>query len=73
MVRVPTVGSSGVPQVVGAVRTKNHPNQSAKSLLKYFLKHNPRTHLDATHQTTSFSADQMIEFGRAVGLEVSLA
>ena len=29
--------------------------------------------MDATHQTTSFSADQMIQFARAVGLEVSLA
>ena len=33
---------------------------------------NPPTHLDASYATTSFSADQMIQFARAVGLEVSL-
>ena len=34
---------------------------------------NPPTHLDPSHPPTSFSADQMIQFARAVGLEVSLA
>ena len=34
---------------------------------------NPPTHLDPTHPTTSFSSDQMIQFARAAGLEVSLA
>ena len=34
---------------------------------------NPPTHLDPNHPTTSFSADQMIQFARAVGLEVSPA
>ena len=34
---------------------------------------NPPTHLDRSHPTTSFSADQMIQFARAVGLEVSIA
>ena len=73
MVRVPTVGSSGGPPDVVAVRTKNYPSQSAKSFLKDFFEQNPPTHLDATHQTTSFSAHQMIQFARTVGSEVSLA
>ena len=73
MVRVPTVVSSGRLPDANAVRTKYYPSQSAKSLFKDFFEHNPSTHLDATHQTTSFSADQMIQFARAVGLEVSLA
>ena len=73
MVRVPTVGSSGWPPDVGAVRTKYYPSQSAKTLLKDCFENNPPTHLDATHQTTSFSADQMVHFARVVGLEVSLA
>ena len=73
MVRVPTMGSSGGFLDANAVRTKYYPSQSAKSLLKDFFEYNPPTHLDATHQTTSFSADQMIQFARAVGLEVSLA
>ena len=73
MVRVPTVGSSGVPPDVATVRTKYYPSQSAKSFLKTFFQHNPPTHLDATHQTTSLSADKMIQFARAVALEVFLA
>ena len=72
MVRVPTVGSSGGPSEVGAMRTKYYASQSAKRLLKDFFEHNPPTHLDATHQTTSFSADQMIQFARAGGLGVFL-
>ena len=73
MVRVPMVGSSGGLPNSNAVRTKYYPSQSAKSLLKDFFEHNPPTHLDAAHQTTTLSADQMIQFARAVGLEVSLA
>ena len=34
---------------------------------------NPPTHPDPSHPTTSFSADQMIQFACAAGLEVSLA
>ena len=73
MVRVPTVDSSGGPPDVGAVRTKYHPSQSAKSLLEDFFEHNLPTHLNATHLTTSFSADQMVQFAKVMGLEVSLA
>ena len=73
MARVPTVGFSGGLPDANAVRTKYYPSQSAKSSLKDFFEHNPPTHLHATHQTTSFSADQMIQFARAVGLEVFLA
>ena len=53
-------------------RTRYYPNQSAKSLLKDCFEMNPPTHLDPSHPTTSSSADQMIQFARAVGLEVSL-
>ena len=56
MVRVPTVSSSGALPDANAVRTKFYPSQSAKSFLKDFFEHNPPTHLDATHQTTSRSA-----------------
>ena len=41
--------------------------------MKDFFELNLPTHLDPSHPTTSFSADQMIQFARAVGLEVSLA
>ena len=60
MARVPTVGSSGGLPDGNAARTKFYPSQSAKSLLKDFFEHNQSTRLDASHQTTSFSADQML-------------
>ena len=70
---VPTIGSSGILPDVDAVRTKHYRSQSAKSLLKDFFEHSPPVSLDAVHQTTSFSADQMIPFAKDVGLEVSLS
>ena len=74
MGRVPSVDSSGggLPDA-NAVRTKYYPSQSGKSFLKDFFEHILPTRLDATQQATSFSEDQMIQFARAVGSEVSLA
>ena len=54
-------------------RTKCYPSQSAKSLLKDSFELNPPTHPVPSHSNRSFSADQMIQFARAVRLEVSLA
>ena len=73
MVRVPQVEAIVEEEKVGAEKSRYYPSQSAKSLLKYFFELNPPTQLDPSHPTTSFSADQMIQFARAVGLEVSLA
>ena len=73
MVHVARLGSSGGLPDAGAVRTNYYSNQSAKSLVKDFSEHNPPTHLDVTHQKPSFSADQMITFAKALGLEVSVA
>ena len=73
MVRVPQVESIAEGERVGAEKSRYYPSQSAKSLLKDFFELNPPTHLDPSHPTTSFSADQKIQFARAVGLEVSLA
>ena len=69
---VPTVGLSSVSTALEVARTKCYPSQSAKSQLKDFFDLNPPTHLDPAHHTTSFTADQMGQFARAVGLEVSL-
>ena len=66
MVRVPTVDSSGVPPEVDAVCTEKYPSQSAR-ILKDIFELNRLTRLDAGHQTTSFSADQMIQFAKVVG------
>ena len=73
MVRVPEVESIVEEERVGAEKSRYYTSQSAKCLLKDFFEMNPPTHLDPSHPTTSFSADQMIQFARAVGLEVSLA
>ena len=54
-------------------RTKFYPSLWAESLLKDCFEQNSPTHLDPSYPTTNFSANQMIQFARAVGLEVSLA
>ena len=70
---MPQVESIVEEERVGGERNRYYPSQSAMSLLKDFFELNPPTHFDRSHPTTSFSADQMIQFARAVGLEVSLA
>ena len=73
MVRVPPLDEMFGQEAVAKERTRYYPSQSAKTLLKECFEMNPPTHLDPSHPTTSFSADQLIQFARAVGLEVSLA
>ena len=73
MVRIPPVEEMLLEETTTKERTKYYPSQSAKSLLKEYFELNPPAHFDVSHATTSFSADQMIQFARAVGLEVSLA
>ena len=73
MVRVPPVDELFGQDFSRKERAKYYPSQSAKSLLKDCFALNPPTYLDPSHPATSFSADQMIQFARAVGLEVSLA
>ena len=73
MVRVPPVDELFGQDFSRKERTKYYPSQSAKILLKDCFALNPPTYLDPSHPTTSFSADQMIQFARAVELEVSLA
>ena len=73
MVRIPPADEMFAQEAAPKNRTSYYPSQSAKSLLKDCFEMNPPTHLDPSHPTTSFSVDQMIQFARAVGLEVSLA
>ena len=54
-------------------RSMYYPSQSAKTLLKDFFVSNPHTLLDPGHTKINLSADQMIQFARAVGLAVALA
>ena len=44
-----------------------------EKFIEGFFERNPPIHLDWTHQTTRFCADQTIQFARAVDFEVSLA
>ena len=67
MVRVPPVKEMFLKESSTKERTKYHLSQSGKSLLKAYFDLNPPTHLDPSHGTISFSADQMIQFARAVG------
>ena len=73
MVRIPPVDELFRQEAIPKERTKYYPSQSANILMKNFFERNPTTHLDSSHPTTSFNADQMIQFARAIGLQVSLA
>ena len=68
-------GSSGstVQPGLGAGRLKYYPSQSARTLLKECFADNPPVQLDPHQQLTGLSSDQMIQFARVIGLEVSLA
>ena len=62
-----------VQHVLGAGRSNSYPRDSARTLLKECFADNPPIQLDTHHQLTEMSSDQMIQFARAVGLEVLLA
>ena len=56
-----------------AERPKYYPSESARTLLKECFAENPPVQLDPRQQLTGLSSDQMIQFARAVGFEVSWA
>ena len=58
---------------LGAGCSKFYPSESARTLLTECFADNPPVQLDPHQQLTGVSSDQMIQFARAVGLEVSLA
>ena len=66
-------GSSGatVQPGLGAGRSKYYPSESARTLLKERFADNPPVQLDPHQQLTGMSSDQMIQFARAIGLELS--
>ena len=75
--QVEQAGVSGsFPRVSDGIGTRlrrYYPSKSAKTLFKEFFEQNLPAALDGTHTTTSLSAYQLIQFARAVDLEVSLA
>ena len=70
---LPAVSGATVQPGLGAGRSKFYPSESARTLLKECFADNPPVQLDPHQQVTGMSSDQMIQFARAVGLEVSLA
>ena len=70
---VPAVSGASVQPGLGAGRSKYYPSESARTLLKECFADNPPVQLDPHQQLTGMRSDQMIQFARAVGLEVSLA
>ena len=58
---------------LGAGRSKYYQSESAGTLLKECFADNPPVQLDPHQQLTGMSSDQMIQFARPIGLEVSLA
>ena len=71
-VQIPPVESVVGQERVSRGKDRYYPGQSAGSLLTIFFELNPPTHPDLCYPTTSFSADQMIQFARSEELEVSL-
>ena len=70
---LPGFSGATVQPGLGAGRSKYYPSESARTLLKGCLADNPPVQLDPHQQLTGMSSDQMIQFARAIGLEVSLA
>ena len=73
VVRIPPVEERLLEEATTKEKTKYSHGPSARNLLIEYFELHPPTHLDSSHATTSFSADQLIKLARAVGLEVSLA
>ena len=70
---LPAVFGATVQPGLGAGRSKYYPSESARTLLKECFADNPPVQLDPRQQVTGMSSDQMIQFARAAGLELSLA
>ena len=70
---VPGFSGATVQPGLGAGRSKYYPCESARTLLKECFSDNPPVKLDPHQQLTGLCSDQMIQFAKAIGLEVSLA
>ena len=70
---LPTASGATVRPDLGVGHSKYYPSESARTLLKECFADNPPVQLDPHQRVTGMSSDQMIQFARAAGLEVSLA
>ena len=79
--RVCMGGRIGVPSFSGVETQlglgvgwrKYYPSDSARTFLEDSVERDPLTNIDPHQQVIGLNANQMIQFARAVGLEVSLA
>ena len=69
----PAVSGATVQPGLGDGRSKYYPSEFARTRLKECFADNPPVQLDPHQQVSGMSSDQMIQFARAVGLEVSSA
>ena len=67
---LPGFSGATVQLGLGAGRSKYYPSESARTLLEGCFADNPPVQLDPHQQLTGMSSDQMIQFARAIGLEV---
>ena len=70
---LPAVSGATVQPSLSAGRSKYYPSESARTLLKECFADNPPVQLDPHQQVIGMSSDQMSQFARAIGFEVSLA
>ena len=70
---IPGFSGATVQPGLGAGRSKYYPSESARTLLKGCFSDNPPVQLDPHQQLTGMSSDQMMQFARAIGLEVFVA
>ena len=70
---LPDFSGATVQPGLGAGRSKYYPSESARTLLKECFADNPPVRLDSHQQLFGMSSDQLIQFARAIRLEVSLA
>ena len=70
---LPAVSGATVQPGLGVGHSKYYPSESARTLLKECFADNPPVQLDPHQQVTGMTSDRMIQFARAIGLEVSLA
>ena len=70
---LPGSSATTVQHGLGTGRSKYHPSESSRTLLKQCFADNRPVQLDPHQQLTGISSDQMIQFAKAIGFEVSLA
>ena len=70
---LPSFSGTEAQQGVSTERIKYYPRDSARTFLQDCFMENPPEGVDPLQQVTGMSVDQLIQFAKGAGLEVSLA